>query len=71
MKPNSKLFVISLLKVQHLPKQIFPVKLFQVIDKYYYTYVLQSEVNLKLYTGYTKNLKQRFEQHNKGLAPQV
>ncbi len=37
-------------------------------SKYYYTYVLQSEFDLKLYTGYTKNLKQRFEQHNKGLV---
>ena len=39
-----------------------------MIDKYYYIYVLQSEFDLKLYTGYTKNLKQRFEQHNKGLV---
>jgi len=39
-----------------------------MMDKYYYTYVLQSEVDLKLYTGYTKNLKQRFEQHNKGIV---
>ena len=48
--------------------RIYPVKLFQMMDKYYYTYVLQSEVDLKLYTGYTKNLKQRFEQHNKGIV---
>ncbi len=33
----------------------------------YYTYVLQSTRDPKLYAGFTKNLKQRFEQHNKGL----
>ncbi len=32
----------------------------------YYTYVLQSEKDKKFYTGYTKNLKLRFEQHQKG-----
>jgi len=32
----------------------------------YYTYVLQSEKDNKFYTGYTKNLKLRFEQHCKG-----
>jgi putative endonuclease len=30
----------------------------------YYTYVLQSEKDMKFYVGYTKNLKLRFEQHN-------
>ena len=34
----------------------------------YYTYVLQSTKNFRLYAGFTKNLKQRFEQHNKGLV---
>ena len=34
----------------------------------YYTYVLRSEKDNKNYTGYTKNLKLRFEQHNKGLV---
>ena len=34
--------------------------------KFYYTYVLQSEKDKKYYTGFTKNLKVRFEQHNKG-----
>ncbi len=33
-----------------------------------YTYVLQSKIDKKFYTGYTKDLKQRFEQHNKGLV---
>ena len=34
----------------------------------YYTYVLQSNVDGKFYAGYTKDLKLRFEQHNKGLV---
>ena len=34
----------------------------------YYTYVLKSEKDNKFYTGFTKNLKLRFEQHNKGLV---
>ncbi len=33
---------------------------------FYYTYVLKSEIDGKFYTGYTKNLKLRFEQHQKG-----
>jgi len=32
----------------------------------YYTYVLQSENDGNFYTGFTKDLKLRFEQHNKG-----
>ncbi len=32
----------------------------------YYTYVLQSEKDNKFYVGFTKDLKQRFEQHQKG-----
>ena len=34
--------------------------------KFYYVYVLRSETEHKFYTGYTSNLKLRFEQHNKG-----
>ena len=34
----------------------------------FYTYVLRSNKDSKLYTGYTKNLKLRFEQHTKGLV---
>jgi putative endonuclease len=34
----------------------------------FYTYVLLSKKDNKLYTGYTKNLKLRFEQHNRGLV---
>ena len=32
----------------------------------YYTYVLQSETDGHFYTGFTKDLKLRFEQHCKG-----
>ena len=32
----------------------------------FYTYVLQSSEDKDFYTGFTKNLKLRFEQHNKG-----
>ena len=32
----------------------------------YYTYVLQSEKDGMFYTGYTKDLKLRFEEHNRG-----
>ncbi len=34
----------------------------------HYTYVLQSEKDDKFYVGFTKDLKLRFEQHNKGLV---
>ena len=34
----------------------------------YYTYVLQSETDGKFYSGFTKDLKLRFEQHCKGLV---
>jgi len=34
--------------------------------KFYYIYVLLSKKDKGLYTGYTENLKSRFEQHNKG-----
>ena len=33
----------------------------------YYTYVLQSRMDMMFYTGFTQDLKLRFEQHNKGL----
>jgi len=32
----------------------------------FYTYILYSLKDTKLYYGYTKDLAQRFEQHNKG-----
>ncbi|MEI6280890.1 MAG: GIY-YIG nuclease family protein [bacterium] len=34
--------------------------------KFYYIYVLLSGKDKNLYTGYTENLKSRFEQHCKG-----
>jgi putative endonuclease len=34
----------------------------------YYTYVHQGEKDGKFYTGFTSNLKLRFEQHNKGIV---
>jgi len=34
----------------------------------YYTYVLQSESDMKFYIGFTQNLKLRFEKHRKGLV---
>ena len=41
-----------------------PVKLLEV--RLYYTYILKSEIDGNFYAGFTKDLKQRFEQHNKG-----
>ena len=35
---------------------------------FHYVYILKSEKDKKLYTGYTKNLKLRFEQHQKELV---
>ena len=34
----------------------------------FYTYVLRSMKDMDFYTGVTKNLKLRFEQHKKGLG---
>jgi putative endonuclease len=34
----------------------------------YYTYILESLKDFKFYTGFTKDLKLRFEQHEKGLV---
>jgi len=34
----------------------------------FYTYILQSQKDGKNYIGFTKNLKLRFEQHQKGLV---
>ena len=36
------------------------------MNAFYYIYVVQSEKDNKWYTGYTKNLKLRFEQHQNG-----
>jgi len=35
---------------------------------WYYVYILQSEKDGNFYTGYTKDLKLRFKQHQKGLV---
>ncbi len=32
----------------------------------YYTYVLMSKKDMQFYTGFTKDLKLRFEQHERG-----
>jgi len=37
------------------------------MNKFYYTYVLLSKKDKKFYTGYTSDLKRRFEKHCKGL----
>ncbi len=39
------------------------------MEQFYYVYILKSLNDGKNYTGYTKNLKLRFEQHNKGQVP--
>lgn len=36
--------------------------------KFYYIYVLKSDKDNNFYTGYTEDLKSRFEQHKKGLV---
>lgn len=38
------------------------------MKEFYYTYILKSLKDNKFYTGYTKNIKLRFEEHNKGLV---
>ncbi|MBK8946942.1 MAG: GIY-YIG nuclease family protein [Ignavibacteriae bacterium] len=38
------------------------------MSEFYFTYVLKSEKDCKMYTGYTQNIDLRFEQHNKGLV---
>lgn len=38
------------------------------MGKYFYIHVLKSLKDNKFYTGYTKNIKQRLEQHNKRLV---
>ena len=38
------------------------------MSNYYFTYVLKSKKDNKYYTGYTKNIELRFEQHCNGLV---
>ena len=35
---------------------------------FFYTYVLRNDKDAKFYTGFTQDLKLRFEQHNRGLV---
>jgi len=42
------------------------VKNFKFLSIMYYTYILESKKDGNWYTGSTKNLKLRFEQHQKG-----
>lgn len=38
------------------------------MNKHFYVYVLQSGTDNNLYTGYTKNLQTRLNQHQKGMV---
>jgi putative endonuclease len=38
----------------------------RMVRNMYYVYILKSEKDSKLYTGYTKNLKRRISEHNRG-----
>jgi len=38
------------------------------ILSWWYTYVLQSKKDKQWYTGYTDDLRKRFQEHNKGLV---
>ena len=38
------------------------------MKQFYYTYILKSEKDNNYYTGYTKDIELRFEQHQKGLV---
>ncbi len=35
---------------------------------FYYTYILKSKKDGRIYTGYTKDLRKRLTQHNEGLS---
>ena len=37
--------------------------------KMFYVYLIQSQKNSRVYTGYTTDLKQRFTDHNSGKSP--
>ncbi len=37
----------------------------------HYVYILKSEVDQKLYTGYTDNLKRRVDEHNEGKTKSI
>ncbi|MEK9170300.1 MAG: GIY-YIG nuclease family protein [Patescibacteria group bacterium] len=44
-----------------------PVSETSVAIMFYYVYVIQSLKNDSLYVGYTADLKERFQEHNRGL----
>lgn len=37
--------------------------------KYFYTYILKSKSDGKLYTGYTEDLRKRLKEHQEGISP--
>jgi putative endonuclease len=38
------------------------------MNQFYFVYVLKSEKDNKFYTGYSRDIELRFEQHQKGLV---
>jgi putative endonuclease len=44
------------------------LKVLAPLDNIYYVYVLKSQKDNNFYTGYTKNLQKRIEEHNKGMV---
>lgn len=38
------------------------------MGQFYFVYILQSEIDNMFYTGYTKDIELRIEQHQKGLV---
>ena len=47
----------------------YPVGSVYCVMKYYYVYVLLSQKDQQMYTGYTSNLLKRVAMHNSGLVP--
>ncbi|MBA4411620.1 MAG: GIY-YIG nuclease family protein [Bacteroidota bacterium] len=39
------------------------------MEGFYFVYILQSITDNNFYTGYTKDLKRRFEEHTQGKVP--
>ena len=42
--------------------------MYNILCMFFYTYILKSKKDNKLYVGYTDNLKNRIQKHNKGLV---
>ncbi len=70
MTSNKKDYIGSLSNLEGLEClcQIIRALLNRYRLKVVYTYILQSAKDKNFYTGFTKNLKLRFEQHNKGIV---